>query len=114
MISYKIIETINNAIIVEDNKRQYGIVSPSGSIIVYPKWDDYRLIALDPTKRNIIIKQDGKFGLYDTVALDYIAYCTISNIIRIDPKRKVLIGKERRFLWNRIPLWNWTIEIPLK
>ena len=104
------VEKINNAAIIKDSNGKFGVQGIS--IEVYPQWDKYNFIPLENSNRYITIKQNGKYGIYDTVKVDYVSYCTMSRIIRYDPVKKILYGKEpHKFLWV-FPVQS-TVEIPL-
>ena len=106
------VETFNNATILKDGSGKFGVKGRS-LIEVYPKWDEYSLVPNDKNGRYLVVKQDGKFGVYDTVRLDYISYCTLTAITRYAPNLKTLYGKEPLKLFGLITRWNCTVDIPL-
>lgn len=109
-MDYNTIFKCGNVSIIKGDDGKFGMIDSSNSIVAAMKYDSIQPLTNDTTNRYLKVTENGLIGIYDTKKVDFIQYCTLSKIIKI--QNGVVYGKKPYKLWG-IKLFSWSVEIPL-
>lgn len=117
MAQYQNVQKINNITIVKNSDGHFGLADSSNSIVLGAQYDLIAPLCNDEGNRYLKLEKNGLIGIYDSIKVEFVQYCTMTKITKIDISQKVVKGKEPIFkcsFLKRIPLLCWNVEVDLQ
>lgn len=100
-----------NVSIVKGDNGKLGMIDPSNTIVGGGiRYDSIQPLRKEPLNRYLKVVENGYIGIYDAIRVDFVQYCKLSKITKIE--RGVVYGKEPFKLFG-IVLFNWSVKIEL-
>ena len=116
MANYQEIQEVKNVTIVKSTNGRFGLIDSSNSIVLEMQYDSIIPFREDKENRLLRLEKNGFIGIYDAKCVEFVQYCTLVKITKIDFAHKEIKGKEpifkRTFLKN-VSFLCWDIKIDL-